>query len=329
MRRKSVSRGLNVVQGIALFLILLPTISAARDAKSSASTNEQSVPGVLWREPTDIASRDLFYGPGGKEHAPHTRYTFQKEVLSGSSPKFEIVDENGVHWRVKLGVEARPETVATRLLWAAGYFADEDYFLADLKVEDMPRLKRGQELVGPDGVMHNVRLERHIEHQKKDGEWKWRHNPFTRRREFNGLRVLMALMNNWDLKDVNNTIFEVKHAQPDSGQELHYEVSDLGATFGTNGISWTHEISKNNLSSYQHSKFITKQTSEYLDFATPGQPALMFVFSPGDYIRRTKMRSIGKHVPRADAKWMESYLGACLTTRFTMPSARPDIPRKK
>ena len=228
MRRNPVSHGLNVVRGIAVILILLPSVSTARDAKSSASNNEKSAPGVLWREPTDIASRDLFYGPGGKEHAPHTRYTFQKEVLSGTSPKFDVVDENGVRWRVKLGVEARPETVATRLVWAAGYFADEDYFLADLKVEDMPRLKRGRELVGPDGVMHNVRLERHIEHQKKDGEWKWRHNPFIRQREFNGLRVLMAVMNNWDLKDVNNTIFEVKHATPDGGQELHYEVSDLG-----------------------------------------------------------------------------------------------------
>ena len=53
-------------------------------------------------------------------------------------------DENGVRWRVKLGPEARPETVATRLLWAPGYFANEDYFLRNLRVEDMKPLKRGR-----------------------------------------------------------------------------------------------------------------------------------------------------------------------------------------
>ena len=34
-------------------------------------------------------------------------------------------------WRVKLGVEARPETVASRLVWAVGYYANEDYFLPE------------------------------------------------------------------------------------------------------------------------------------------------------------------------------------------------------
>src|ERR1700751_5476960 len=121
MQRQPVSRMRNVLQCIAVVLILLPANSPARNAKASAASNEQSVPSVLWQEPTDIASRDLFYGPGGKQHAPHTTFTFQKEVLSGSNPKFDIVDENGVRWRVKLGEEARSETVATRLVWAAGY----------------------------------------------------------------------------------------------------------------------------------------------------------------------------------------------------------------
>ena len=36
----------------------------------------------------------------------------------------------------------------------------------------------------------------------------------------------MALINNWDLKDENNTSFRNENART-------YEVSDLGATFGT------------------------------------------------------------------------------------------------
>ena len=108
-----------------------------------------NAPAVLWQDPADIASRDLYYGPGGKEHAPHTTYTFLKEDLNGTNPKFDVRDENGVKWRVKLGVEARPETVASRLVWAVGYYANEDYFLPELHVEDMPRSETRAEPGGP------------------------------------------------------------------------------------------------------------------------------------------------------------------------------------
>src|SRR4029077_11382232 len=120
----------------------------------------------------DIASRNLYYGPGGEQDAPHTVFTFEKEDLNGSNPKFDVRDENGVKWKVKLGEEARPETVASRLVWAAGYFTNEDYFLPSLKVEGMPnRLHRGQKLLAPDGTFHNVRLKRYLSDEKKIGEW--------------------------------------------------------------------------------------------------------------------------------------------------------------
>src|SRR5262245_9578236 len=83
-------------------------------------------PAVLWREPTDIATRDLYYGPGGKAHEPHGTFTYQGLDSQGSNPKIDVVDENGVKWRVKIGKEARSETAASRLIWATGYFANED-----------------------------------------------------------------------------------------------------------------------------------------------------------------------------------------------------------
>ena len=39
----------------------------------------------------------------------------------------------------------------------------------------------------------------------------------------------MALINNWDLKEINNAIYDEK------GQGPRYVVSDLGATFGETG----------------------------------------------------------------------------------------------
>src|SRR5260370_30209264 len=45
---------------------------------------------VLLRTPDDITSRNLYYGPGGKEHQPHGTFTFTKEDLDGTSPKLLV-----------------------------------------------------------------------------------------------------------------------------------------------------------------------------------------------------------------------------------------------
>src|ERR1700739_4097396 len=106
----------------------------SREAKAAKA-------GLFWRDPVDIRSRDLFYGPGGEKNQPHGPFTFLKEDMEGSNPKFTVRDRDGVKWKVKLGVEARPETTASRIVWAVGYFADEDYFLPQIKVEKMARLR--------------------------------------------------------------------------------------------------------------------------------------------------------------------------------------------
>src|SRR5438270_794718 len=109
--------------------------------------------------------------------------------------------------------------------------------------------------------------------------WSCRNGPFEGTRELNRLRVMMALMNNWDLKDENNTVFPGKEGPV-------YEVSDLGATFGTNGVLLVKQNAKGNAHSYQHSKFITKTTPEYVDFATPSLPSLLYIFNPFRYSGR-------------------------------------------
>jgi hypothetical protein len=111
----------------------------------------------------------------------------------------------------------------------------------------------------------------------------------------------MALINNWDLKDDNNAIYE-------EGQKRLYLVSDLGASFGTTGFNPNHEASKGNLNNYQHSHFITKKRTESVDFAVPSRPAFIVLFNPGEFFPRMKLRWIGKHVPRDDARWMGGWL---------------------
>ena len=42
------------------------------------------------RDPADIATRNLLYGSGAPEHAPHGTFVFEKEDLADSSPKFTV-----------------------------------------------------------------------------------------------------------------------------------------------------------------------------------------------------------------------------------------------
>jgi len=262
---------------------------------------------VLWREPADIANRDLLYGSGGKEHIPRGPFTFGKEDEGGTNPKFDVRGGDGVKWKVKLGVEARPETAATRLVWAVGYFVADEYFVPELPVEGMPaRLHRGAKYVDPRGVVYGARLKRDPEGDRKIGIWEWKNNPLLGTREFNGLRALMAVINNWDLKDVNNAVFQTRDAE---GPQLLFLVSDLGATFGTSGFSWTKAGSRGNLKGYRKSKFIREITPGYVDFNVPSRPALDHFPAIRSLRARLKLRAIGRHVPRQDARWMGQMLG--------------------
>ena len=295
--RKSWTAGLCLCCSIAIGL----SSDGTKKAKTAAAAEKAaSEPASLWKDPGDIASRDLFHGPGGADHAPQGPYKFDKEDLDGTNPKFVIKAKDGVKWKVKLGEEAQPETVATRIVWAVGFHANEDYFLTDLQIDGLPEhLHRGQELVGPNGTLHNVRLKR--EDEKKIGTWEWRDNPFTGKREFNGLRTLMAVINNWDLKDVNNSIY-------DEGGERIFAVSDVGASFGCAGRCWPRDRTKGDPDKYTESQFIQHLSSASVSFGTPARPKYLYAVNPKEYISRIHLEWIGRNIPRGDAKWMGSLL---------------------
>jgi hypothetical protein len=288
---------------IAVFFVVSAASATLFGAPKKVAKESGTVP-VLWEDPVDIAARDMVNGPGGADHQPKGPFKFVKEDLNGTSPKFIITDANGVKWKVKLGAESHPETVASRLVWAAGYFADEEYFLPGFQVENVPSsLKRGEKYIEPNGIVHDARLKRYVKGEEKSGTWKWRDNPFTGTRELNGLRVMMAVINNWDLKDENNTVYDY------DGKRI-YLVSDLGASFGTTGRSVTRAESKGNLANYteSESKFIVHVAPPVVDFGVPSRPALIHVFEPSEFKSRVDMEWIGKQIPIADARWIGSIL---------------------
>ena len=282
------------------FLMLTLPVARTRTPEPGAAHVEGPIatgPAVLWRDPVDISSRDLFYGAGGKAHEPHGPFTFEKENMQGTSPKFDVIDQDGVRWGVKMGIEARPETVASRLVWAVGYFANEDYFVRELRVLNMPHLRRGQSQVFSGGIVYNVRLKRHLSDEKKIGIWSWSNNPFTRTRELNELRVLMAVINNWDLKDLNNAIYQARGPKP----QQRYLVTDLGASFGSTNLN---PGAKGNWKAYCHSKLIRNTSSGFVDFNVPSTPPMEYLFDLPEFTRRLGLLWLGHHIPVQDAVWM-------------------------
>jgi hypothetical protein len=288
----------------------LSLISQPAQKQSSESTKKESEKPVvaarlhnpvLWHDPGKIAKLDLLYGEGRKKGQPVPPFKFVSEAASGTNPKFDVRDAHGTKWRVKLGDEARPEVTASRLLWAVGYFVDDDYLVESAKVENLA-LTRGADMAS-DGNIVDARFEKKPDGEKKIGIWRWKDNPFTGTKEFNGLCVMMAVMNNWDLKDVNNAVY----ADKDSGRDV-FLTSDVGATFGTNGLSWSKGRSKGDVDTFEKSKFITRKRDGEVDFATPAAPSLIEAPNVPTYKMRRDLEWIGKRIPIADARWIGSLL---------------------
>jgi len=286
-------------------LIPAPQVPARLSAGAAAREEavEKSPVSQLWRDPGDVAALDLRFGVGGREHAPReaATYKFVKEDRNGTSAKFYVEDDQGVEWLVKVGDEARPETAATRLVWAMGYLTDEDYYVDTLHVPGMPKLVRHSSHVSRDGTVHGARLERHIKGEKKTENWAWSENPFFGTRALNGLRVMMALVNNWDLKTVNNKVYREKDA------EVRYVVADLGASFGRTGAYTTR--SKGKLKDYLKDPFIKRKDDQTVDFVMRTKPGwLIKAFKGGYYRQRVAMGEIARGIPRSDARWIGQQL---------------------
>ena len=228
----------------------------------------------MWRAPDDIESRNLLLGAGGEAMKPDlTRVTFVAVKEGGWSTRYAVRDGQGNEWIAKLSKEAQPETAATRLVWAAGYETEISYLVPEL------------EIVGK-GTFKNVRLEARPKDIKRAGAWTWASNPFVGKPEFQGLKIMMVLINNWDMKDDNNAILATKGA---TDSERRFIISDLGATFGkTGGII---SRSRNKPSDYVKSRVCERGQGDVIDFNYGG-----------------KMGKVFDGITVSDAKWLAPWL---------------------
>ncbi len=267
----------NLLTLLSLVLLAAASFPAhAQDAKNKDKAEKKvyTGPAVMWRAPEDIESRNLLIGAGGEAMKPDlSRVTFVEVKEGGWSTKFRVTDGKGNEWVAKLSKEAQPETAANRLLWAIGYETEIAHLVPELVIQGK-------------GTFKNVKLEARPNDVKRDGYWLWASNPFVGKPEFQGLKIMMVLFNNWDMKDDNNAILAVKG---DTNSERRFIISDLGATFGkTGGII---SRSRNKPSDYVKAEFVRGVKGNVVDFNYGG-----------------KMGKAFDGITVDDAKWVASWL---------------------
>jgi hypothetical protein len=185
----------------------------------------------LWEKPVDLETRDLYYGPWGPERAPdpHATYAFVAKKQHGTNPGVTVSDPEGREWHVKQapdnhqGAEGPVEVVLSRVLSAVGYHQPPVYFVPSFTMTDASGIH-----AEPGG-----RFRLKVESLAKRGDWSWQQNPFVGTKPYQGLLVILMMFDSSDLKNVNNTLYELRPS--DDPRRTWYVVRDLGTALGETG----------------------------------------------------------------------------------------------
>jgi hypothetical protein len=246
-----------------------------RSTLSAPPTPSQSA--ELWEAPTDLADRNLFDGPWGKDLAPNptATYSFVSAKSVGVSPGYSVTDENGMEWSVKQGLEAKVEVAMSRIISAVGYHQPPVYYL--------PRWTLAE------GLSKKVEPEARFRPKhsvlKDEGPWSWQENPFIGTRPYNGLRVLMLILNESDLKNSNNTLYTVKKPGDDPNAARRcYVVRDIGTALGETGRL---DPKRNDPDLFERNRFIKGVKNGEVEFEYRG-----------------RHQELADHIAPADVRWM-------------------------
>jgi hypothetical protein len=247
----------------------------------------------LWIEPADPAARDLYWGPGGRDHAPASTDVFRVTALdeTGYSHGYDVVGQDGRAWKIKLGPEAQSEIVASRVLWALGFHQPPLYALESFTFDGVRQPRA-------DGVAR-FRLK---EGYRSRGDWSWQQNPFVGTREFKGLLVAQLLLNNWDLKTTNNRIYAVRGGG-DRSTRTFFVVQDLGAALGA--TRWPTGT-RNDVARFERQRFIKGIGPNGIVFDYHGRHRELFRdITPSDVVWTCRRLS-----QLTDRQWLDAFRAA-------------------
>jgi hypothetical protein len=231
----------------------------------------------LWEKPLDLEARDLYHGPWGAERAPDPDavYTFAAKKQHGTNPGVTVTDPAGREWSVKQaphnnqGSEAPVEVVLSRILSAVGYHQPPVYFLPSFTITDAAGTH-----IEPGG-----RFRLKTSQLEKRGDWSWQQNPFVGTRPYQGLLVILLMFDSSDLKNVNNTLYDVR--SPGEAPRVWYVVRDLGTALGETGRL---APKRNDVQLFEDQRFINGVRDGYVEFHYHGwhQELLQQRITPDD-----------------------------------------------
>jgi hypothetical protein len=260
----------------------------------------------LWNDPGP-APRDLANGVGdaGPRPVVDGRYDVVSRDTAGFSITYRVRDERKREWHVKIGPEAQTEVVASRLVWALGYHQLPSYFVERWIAVDHAK---GQTIGGGRFRPHELGLE-------SRGTWSWQRNPFVGTRPYQGLLVLMMILNSTDLKNDNNEVYDVIGEPREGGARRWYVVKDLGASLGETGRM---DPRRGYVDGFEREPFIRDVHAGRVQFAFRGRHQELLQRITVDDVRWTceRLRKL------TDRQWRDAFRAGGYTDDQTMRFVR-------
>ena len=260
-----------VTSAIAVLALLTAACGRTVVVEAPASPPAPEKMAELWKDP-GREPRDLYWGIGGKKYAPppDAVYKLKAKDDTGFSVSYDVLSPDGTEWSAKIGPEAQTEVVVSRLLWGLGYHQPPIYYLPSWKVdlgEKEPRIES------------EARFRPKLETlERRDDYWYWADNPFSGTRPFKGLLVALLMLNSSDLKDDNNSIYELK--EPWDGASQWFVVRDVGASLGETGKLFPR---RNWLEGFERQQFIKSVGDGKVEFDYNGRhQELLSMIEPAD-----------------------------------------------
>ncbi len=246
----------------------------------------------LWIDPG--TARDLLWGVGGSRYAPDpgAPYTLVEKDDSGFSVGYDVRSPDGTEWSAKIGPEAQTEVVVSRILWGVGYHQPPVYYLPAWTLDG----NDDRETIGEARFRPKLPALERLEEP-----WRWQDNPFVGTREFRGLLVVLLIVNSTDLKDDNNSVYQLQ--EPWDGATRWFVVRDLGAALGETGRFYPR---RNWLEGFEKQPFITRVDGTRVEFAYDGlQQELLSLIRPEDVQWAARLLA-----RLTDGQWQDAFRAA-------------------
>jgi hypothetical protein len=131
------------------------------------------------------------------------------------------------------------------------------------------------------------------------GDWSWQQNPFVGTKPYQGLLVVLLMFNSSDLKDSNNTVYEVK--PPREGAARWYVVRDIGSALGETAKL---DAKEGDPALFERLPFINAVHNGFVEFSYHGwhQELLTKRITPDD------VRWVSEPLAKvSDAQWRDAF----------------------